>query len=234
MIFRNQITIAVLLTAVSQSAFANSLYAGIGVGVSDFADSQLITAPTAPEAAPTSHDYSGLGLLSSVITGYRFDLTKRFNLGLEAFLTGSNNQIGVDDISIDSANSGQPITAMKVSQRYTYGVRILPGYEIVPNVVGHAIVGVSRGVFSLIDNGANSQAKSNFGVYGYQLGLGASTVLLKNLDIRLDVIYTKYPNNHYTTTGQLPNSTSPAQTASYYDSLSSFDTVLSLTYRFNF
>ena len=221
----------VFLITVPQYVFANDFYIGGGIGVSDFADRQLITAPTDPSAAPTTHDYSGLGFLSSIIAGYRFDLYKRFNLGLEAFFTGSNNQIGVDDISINPANEGQLDTTMRVSQRYAYGLRLLPGYEVMPHLVGHAIIGISRGTFRLIDNGAYALADSNFSVYGPQFGLGTSIELLKNVDLRLDAIYTKYPNHHDSASGPLPKG---GNFGYYYDSLSTFDTVLSLTYRFNF
>ncbi|MFA6408941.1 MAG: hypothetical protein WCW01_02030 [Gammaproteobacteria bacterium] len=223
---------SLLTMLVIPSAFANSLYVGAGIGVSNCADTQLITAPSAPSAAPTTHDYSGLGLLSSALAGYNLDLPKRFNLGLELFLTGSNNQIGVDDISINPETSGQPITTMRISQRYAYGVRMLPGYEIAPNVNGHLILGVSRGTFRLIDNGAYALAESEFGVYGPQFGLGFSVSLLQHLDMRLDFIYTKYPHQHYTTSGPLP-SVPATGSASYYDSLSTLDGVLSLTYKFN-
>jgi len=230
MIFKKITLIALFFIMASPYVFADSLYVGAGLGVSDFADRQLITAPTAPNAAPTTHDYSGLGLLGSAIAGYRFDL-KRFNFGLEGFSTLYNNKIGVDDISIVPVTSGQGIAAMKVTQRYAYGARLLPGYEIIPNVIGYAIIGVSRGVFRLRDTGANSFAQSNFGIYGPQFGLGVSMALLKNLETRLDVTYTKYPKDHYTTSGLLPNTAD--NHAAYYDSLSSFDSVLSLIYRFN-
>ena len=233
MMLKKIITIIFLLIIlVAPHAFANSLYVGGGIGVSNCADTQLITAPSAPSAAPTTHDYSGLGFLSSVLAGYNIDLTKHFNLGLELFFTGSNNQIGVDDISINPLTPGQPITTMRISQRYAYGIRMLPGYEIAPNINGHLIIGVSKGTFRLIDNGAYALAESEFGVYGPQFGLGLSAGLWKNVDMRLDFVYTRYPHQHYTTSGPLP-SVPVTGSASYYDSLSTLDGVLSLTYKFN-
>ena len=212
-------------------AFANNFYIGAGIGATNCADTQLITAPAAPSAAPTTHDYSGVGLLGSWFAGCNMDLFKRFNLGLEFFFTESNNQIGVDDISVNPATLGQPITSMKISQKYAYGVRMLPGYKITPDVDGHLIIGYSRGTFRLRDDGAYALAETDFGVNGLQYGLGFSVGFWKNLALRLDFIYTQYPHEHYTTSGPLPSVPSPGN-ASYYDSLSTLDGVLSLTCKF--
>jgi hypothetical protein len=223
MLSKKMVIKLVLLVALPQIVFANA-YIGTGIGVSDFFDRQLITAPAAQTFTPVTHDYSGLGFLGSVHGGYCFSYN-RFNLGLEMFYTGANNQIGVDDVS----TTGGSNTTMRISSRYGYGIRALPGYEIAPNVIGYAIIGSTRGVFRQIDNGANAILSSNFGVYGYQLGLGSAVALLKNLEARLDFIYTEYPNHN--SIGSLIQADNPQ--ATYHDSLKTFNGVLSLSYKFN-
>ena len=211
--------------------FAGNFYVGAGIGATNCADTQLITAPSAPSSAPTTHDYSGIGLLGSWFAGYNIDLPKRFNLGLELFFNESNDRFGVNDISINPATAGQPITSMKISQKYAYGIRMLPGYKITPDIDGHLILGFSRGTFRLRDDGAYALAESDFDVNGPQFGLGCSVGFWKNLALRLDFIYTLYHHEHYTASGPLPSVPSPGS-ASYYDSLSTLDGVLSLTCKF--
>jgi hypothetical protein len=228
------IKLAILLIAISsQYIFANNLYIGGGIGISNLADRQTVTAPISAEA-PSTHDYSGFGMLSSIFGGYKFDIYKSFSLGIEGFFTGSNNQIGIDDISINPINNEQPATTMRISQRYLYGIRLLPGYKITQNITGYVILGVSRSVFRLIDNGAYALGKSSFGAYGPQFGLGGSANIIKNLDIRLDVMYNRYPSHYYTISGPLPVCTtiSPSCAGYYHDSLSSFDSMISISYRF--
>ena len=108
---------------------------------------------------------------------------------------------------------------------------MLPGYKITPDIDGHLILGFSRGTFRLRDDGAYALAESDFDVNGPQLGLGCSVGFWKNLALRLDFIYTLYHHEHYTASGPLPSVPSPGS-ASYYDSLSTLDGVLSLTCKF--
>jgi len=219
-----KIVIFTLLSVVGQQVLANDFYVGAGAGISSSNDKQTMTVQG---QAPITHDFGAISFTGSALGGYNFDFNNGFNLGLETFFTMTPKK----STAVDPPNSSYPSRTEDFSLRYAYGVRALPGYKMLPNVLGYAILGVTRGSFSLNDTGAYSVTSNNFGVYGYQLGLGTSTTLLKNLDARLDFIYTQYADhttNAINTYGLLAGSP-----MTYLDSPSSFSATLSFTYKFN-
>ena len=168
-----------------------------------------------------------MGAIGSILGGYDFDFNNKFILGLEAFFDMAPKTI---TLGADPPSATLPNRRAEFSLQYAYGIRALPGYKILPNAVGYAIVGVTRGSFSLNDDGAYSQTSTKFGLFGYQLGLGSSIALLKNLDARLDFIYTQYAN--HTTNGVSTYGTLAGSPMTYRDSPTSFSTMFSITYKF--
>ncbi|MFA6408942.1 MAG: outer membrane beta-barrel protein [Gammaproteobacteria bacterium] len=224
MLFKKLITCTLFLAVGCQQAFANSFYVGAGAGISSINDKQKTTTVG---QSPITHDLGTVGAIGSVLGGYNFDFNNNFNLGLEAFFALSPKKI---TLGADPPSSTLSNRKADFSLQYAYGVRALPGYKVLSNVVGYAILGVTRGSFSLNDGGAYSITSTKFGVFGYQLGLGSSVALMNNLDARLDFIYTQYAN--HTTNGVSTYGSLAGSPMTYQDSPTSFSTLLSLTYKF--
>ena len=213
---------ALLSAAGFQQAFANNFYVGAGGGIASSNDEQIVTTQG---SAPITHDLGDMSPIGSAFGGYKFDFKNDSSLGLEAFFTLSPKKIRIED----PPSATLPDRTADFSLKYAYGIRALPGYKILPDVLGYAILGLTIGSFDFQDRGAYSVTSTNFNLLGYQLGLGTSTALLKNLDARLDFIYTQYASH-------ITNGTSTYGTLNgpmtYQDSPTSFSGTLSFVYKF--
>jgi len=225
MLFKKIAVLALLLTAGLSSAFADNFYVGIGGGISSFNDKQKTTISD-PGMAPITHSLGVTGAIGSALGGYNFVFNNNWNLGTEAFYTTSSKKID----SIDPPNQDFPKREESFSWNYAYGLRTLPGYQIFSNILGYAILGVTKGSFNIDDSGAYSVTSTDFSVYGYQLGLGTSIALPKNFGARLDFIYSRYTN--HTTHGISSYGSLAGKPMAYKDSPNSFSGILSVTYKF--
>jgi hypothetical protein len=211
------------LITIFQQAFAGNFYIGAGAGIANSADKQTTISQG---MAPIIHELGDICFTGSGFGGYHFDFKNNFDLGTELFFT-------VAPRKINSELPGKPTYPYRIedfSLRYAYGIRALPGYKFFPDTIGYMILGITGGSFMLHDTGANSITSANFAAYGYQLGLGVSSVLYKNLGGRLDFIYAQYAThktNAINTYGPLAGTSMV-----YKDSPSSFSAIFSLTYKF--
>jgi len=197
---------------IATPTLASNFYVGLGAGISNLDDN------IATSSNQETHDLGANGALASVFVGYQINNGSPFQLGFEAFADGMNTQASV--------NHNEQGTDMKVSENTAYGVRILPGYEVKPEVVVHAILGYARGNFKLQDDGAYGTASSNFGSNGIQVGAGFVAAITKAIAVRGDIIYTGYNN---VSVDGVSNSN---EAMTYTNQLSTVDGLLALQYSF--
>ncbi len=180
-------------------------YAGIGAGPTGFFNT--VNTNNAGDA-----DYGAAGVLGSLYAGYNHGFENKFNLGGEIFgdIRSANYA--------DHDNYESP--GYKAHLRYTYGVRILPGYQLNATTDIHLIVGYVLGNIHSTWGGTPSAVTSNFN--GYQVGIGGGYVCHHRFGLRGDIIYSDYQTKTFTL-GSTPFKNSP----------SSLDGLLSVIYAFS-
>jgi opacity protein-like surface antigen len=174
-------------------AYGNSFYVGGSVGVSALnakKDHQILGAADVVLKSE-KHDLGRFGFIGGGFIGYNFDFCQCYDLGAEFFGNGfTTHAKATHDVSSTVSIPSE----LKISQRYNWGFRVLPGVRFCNPVEAHAIVGYTRGGFKLHDNGVYGITSKNFSANGYQVGAGTSFALNSCFSIRLDVIYSGYPN----------------------------------------
>jgi opacity protein-like surface antigen len=210
--FKKTLLVTIIAVAAAGSAFADGFYVGAGIGGSNL-NEKLTAADVDNIYNDGASDMGKLGFLGSIFGGYTFNFSNQMNLGLEVFGNATNAKAS------DSDYQG----TMSMKQRYQYGIRALPGYQITQDSDLHAIVGFIRGNFRLTDSGlVQSGVDSTFNANGYELGFGAGTNVAKNINVRADVIYNGYQTKTVNTTAG----------DSYKNQLHSWDGLLSVAYKF--
>ena len=192
---------SVITLLASGAAMAGGFYVGAGVGANSF-NSNLNFNDTG------NVTYGHLGAQGSLYAGYVVPFSNQFGVGIEAF-----GNI-MDTKTTDSTYN----PALRLKERNTYGLRLLPGYRIAPTADMHLIAGFVRGGFR---QDGNNIASKNFNANGFQVGLGGGVDVSKNVGIRGDVAY-----NHF------QNKTITIGTDSSAYRLSSVDAAASLAYMF--
>lgn len=209
----------------SSCVLANGFYTGIGAGASSF-NNTIATSDN-----QESYDFGSIGVIGSLFAGYNFSLAHKLNLGLEAFgntMSASvtadhvNNNVTINDNTLGIATNSE----LKISSRYAYGLRILPGYEITSDTICHIILGYVRGNFKLTDNGRYGIASSVFNSNGLQTGIGLSTHITKNIILGVDAIYTTY------TSQMVSGTTTTGAPLTYKNKPYTLDGLISLQYKF--
>ena len=203
-----------LALAVSGTVYADGFYAGLGMGIGGLTDKLSTNLPG------QSSSISNISYMGGGIAGYDFNLSSRYNLGLEVFLTGSAAKAVV--------NNNTNGSSLSIKSAFNYGFRVLPGYKFAPDTIGYLILGVSQNNFKLSDNGVYGNVGDSFYKTGYQIGLGGtSNIWTPNWFVRVDVIYSGYgshSSNGVTNTG-VPNI--------YRNSLNTVEGMLSFIYHFS-
>lgn len=148
-----------------------------------------------------------LGILGSLFGGYTYHFDNRFNLGGEIFGDARSAKYK-NDSNYDSTYRGQ--------LRYSYGLRIMPGYQVNPRTSLHVLLGYVRGNFKSTWNDTDI---SNLN--GFQVGVGSKLNLTTHFGLRGDVIYSQYQNKTVSLNGY-----------SFKNSVSTLDGIVSLVYSF--
>lgn len=136
---------------------------------------------------PETHQLSSTGILGGGYGGYDFGLTQHFRVAIEGFM----DAVGVSNSIIDSNGS------VKNSQRYQAGGRILPQYVFSPDVTGHWILGYVNGRFLSEGTGDYGNYSQDYNLNGFQTGLGFTTIVKKNIFVRLDAYYNLYSGTSF-------------------------------------
>ena len=179
------------------------------------------------------HDLGQFGFTGGGFAGYNYCHPSCFDLGMEIFANGFTTEAKAVH---QTSSSGITIpTKLKVTQRYNFGGRVLPGYQFSDKTEGHLILGYTLGGFKLKDSGVYGHVSENFDANGFQIGLGATLGVTRHISFRLDSIYSGY-TRHFNSSGRAPSSAeggpSGGVTAKYQVRVSTVDSTLSLAYGF--
>jgi len=219
--FKKHLLVGVVILAASSVASADGFYLGAGIGASDLHDKNTANVVVAGEDVSTNATYGKFGALGSIFGGYGWSFASQFNLGLEAFANAMSTKL---TYSTDDINGS-------IKDRYSYGVRVLPGYQVTPDADVHAILGYVRGNFKTAgtiiasDYTYNVTHKAN----GYQLGLGTGMNIAKNMGIRGDVIYSAYQSHTRDFSVTYGGVSAVGSTKNQFDTI---DAIISLAYKF--
>lgn len=190
---KKTLLVGALSLVASGAALANGFYAGAGVGTLNL---DAKTVDTTAAGTVTTSDTGNLGVNGVVMGGYEFAFANRMVLGLEAFGNYTSAKIS----NSTDVRSGLD-TNSSLRLQSVYGVRVLPGYQVCESTSFHGILGVARGHFissgSADVNASTESGSSHFSVNGYELGLGTTTDVYKNIAVRTDLIYTGYQSKTF-------------------------------------
>lgn len=190
---KKTLLVGALSLVASGAALANGFYAGAGVGTLNL-DAKTIA--TSASGTVNTKDTGALGVNGVLMGGYEFDFANRMVLGLEAFGNYTSAKANNDTTVLNGA-----ATTSSLRLQYVYGARVLPGFQVTDSTSFHGILGVARGHFvssgSADANASTTNGSSHVSLNGYQLGLGATTDVCKNIAVRSDLIYTGYQSKTF-------------------------------------
>jgi|GEM_PF-2207072 len=200
-------TAAILTGPITTGVFAQEAYIGIGAG-----GTGVFNHTTQTVIDPGIFDDGVFGAAGTLYVGYTFPLMSKYQLSLEA--------VG----NLFSATMAEYIPTIPdttyTKYRYSYGIRVLPAYQVSQESNIHFIAGYSRGNFNVQDT--LHARDNNFNVSAYQVGLGSKLELCQNLFVRGDIIYNGYQSKTIASTIG----------AIFTDQMSTFDGIVSLGYSF--
>jgi opacity protein-like surface antigen len=208
--------VGAMVLTVSQGAMAG-FYAGAGIGTTYMKTKLSNTADVTVASQQTSQSYddynSNTNVDGTLLFGYGHVFPNRTYLALETFANYTSLKT---DAALNTTYTNANST---LKMNSVYGLRVLPGYQFTPKVIGYAILGYAVGnakidsttVTTLDGNQlTNTQTSDSKYLDGYQIGLGATSPITDRLALRGDVIYTGYQNSDVVTTsssGRLTDTT---------------------------
>jgi opacity protein-like surface antigen len=159
--------------ATPSPASSGQAYVGVSVGPTVFLNKNNYN-----NDGDTS--YGKAGVKGGLLAGYAYHFANRFNLAGEVFgQLSSAKTIDKNDFS----NGGYSVT-----EKASYGLRVLPGFQLTPSADIHALFGVVSGRFYSKWSPDNKTTNRT----GFQAGLGSGLKICKHLSLRGDVTYTSY------------------------------------------
>jgi len=214
------------LMAFVSVSLANYPYIGLGIGIDHFSEHVVFT----DQQIPTNNgnaEFAATSPIGTAFGGYAFDFYAQWVAGLEFFGIFQNN-----NTTIISSNG-----SANFKHNTSYGLRLVPTYQIVPDADIHAIIGYTRTQVTLQDNGGlipqNNGPVPNFTSYlnGFQVGLGTGLSIGYGFILRADMIYNGYAN--FTDTAPYNNANlSSLDFFTYNNSLNDLLGLVSLSYAF--
>lgn len=166
---------------IKQSENNTPIYLGVGLGV------QSLKAENS-SAGSGQDDAGSHGLLGGIFAGYNHHFSHRFNLGGEAFFNLTNTNASL---------YGSYSPALHLKDRYEYGLRLLPGYQLTQNTFFHLILGVENASFKSSTGGYSKTYTKTAPV----IGIGSTTGFTQHLALRGDISYASFPRESYTLNG---------------------------------
>lgn len=208
---RKQWVVGALACLACGSALANGFYVGGGAGLLEFKNKWSSTLTSSifhgeEDATISTESKKGgdMNINGTVLAGYQWAFANHFALALEAFTNRS-----ATELTDDSTMYGIQRDAT-LKSGWTYGLRVLPGYQVTPDTQVYGIVGYAHTSTTLDTNSAATQENIYLSIGsnsehtqfdGYQLGLGTKIDLPQvspHLAVRTDVIYTGYASKTIT------------------------------------
>ena len=181
--FKKTLLVGAVALAVTGAASADGFYVGAGLGgIGLHQAANLTYSDILGDSATISNDGGALGVTGGLLAGYNFNFANQLNLGVEAFA----NATSAKQTLLFTAASGDETETNTISlkEKYNYGARFVPGYQVTPDSDIHALVGYVRGHFATDNQNNNAN--------GFQLGLGSTTSVTKEFSLRGDFIYSGY------------------------------------------
>jgi len=176
-------SIAILSSVITGSIFANEgFYIGAGGGLT------FLRTQVTPSIINTRFDLGGYGFTGGGIVGYDIGISDEMDFALEFFANGTTTRN-----RIRNRTTGDQLT---FSERYNWGFRILPGFQMFKDVQTHLILGYVRGNIRLNATGEFGTVSRDFNANGYQVGGGLTLPLSCNVALRMDGIFTGYGSRH--------------------------------------
>jgi opacity protein-like surface antigen len=205
-------------------------YVGIGVGGIGF-ENKITQDGTSgiigvtDKTISNTADGGNYGLNSYLLAGYAYTFPNKVFLGGEIFGTLTNVPVSVNNnysgSHAEPASSFTSSTDTSMTLEGTYGVRVLPGYQVTPSSVVYGIVGYSRAraststvnTYTTTPAGETSTANTSdsFWFNGLELGLGSMISVTDHIALRGDLIWTGYQSQ---TLASLSNVTSTSTASS--------------------
>jgi opacity protein-like surface antigen len=177
-------SIAILSSVITGSIFANEgFYIGGGGGLT------FVRTEVTPSLANTRFDLGGFGFTGGGIVGYDIGIADEMDLALEFFANGTTTRNRIRNNNIGGGH-------LTFSERYNWGFRILPGFQMFKDVQTHLILGYVRGNLRININGQLGTLSKDFNANGYQVGGGLTLPLSCNVALRMDGIFTGYGSRH--------------------------------------
>ncbi|PJD91324.1 MAG: hypothetical protein CK424_07300 [Legionella sp.] len=222
----------------------NGLYVGVGlggVGLQQNSNGNLSSSSGGLIAQKSESLHTGgAGLNSTLQVGYGWYLPNRLFLGAEIFgnLTNTSSFISATEV----INQNRLSYSTTSTLQSMYGIRALPGYQVISQAAVYGIVGYVRSHLKnsngngLISNGTFSinfpSSSSSLNLNGYQLGVGSLIDITEHLSLRGDVIYAGYQNRNE---GPVTVISPDGQTRSAYAGYSqhTVEGDIGLVYKFN-
>jgi opacity protein-like surface antigen len=126
--------------------------------------------------------FDSRGVIGSLFAGYGYNVD-HFYLGLEGFFNQASNKSGTKTIA-----NGQ--VRRYISQKYGYGVSLMPGVAITDGALLYLRAGVVRTNFQVNDSSATlATGRSSNMSTGSQAGFGGQFAMTANLDARAEYVY---------------------------------------------
>ena len=180
-------------------------YAGVGAGPTGFFNKEKTTG-----GFNGSANYSALGILGTLYGGVDYSLANGLDMAAEIF-GDARSAWYKDDHNYTPSYDAR--------MRYTYGLRVLPGYQLSTAATVHLLLGFVRGNLKSTWGSGNRNI-SNLG--GYQVGLGGNYMLSHHVGLRGDLIYSQYQEKTFSMGG-----------FRFKNKPSTFDGVVSVFYAFS-
>ncbi|MEM1243983.1 MAG: outer membrane beta-barrel protein [Pseudomonadota bacterium] len=209
-----KIFIACALLASSTMAFANggtylpaaphyngNFYLGVGIardtGRANVVDSVSTNDSTIPRLHAINGDLGIDGIAGRLVGGYGVTFMNRYYLAVEGFGELTSNQGKTTIVG----NGGVGSEAWQLRERYSYGVRLVPGFKLTDSTMFYGTVGWVRSRFQLTNSGKGSFDQTGF-VYipngveksrnGIAAGAGLQVMLANNVSMRAGWEWRRY------------------------------------------
>jgi opacity protein-like surface antigen len=129
--------------------------------------------------------FSSRALIGTIFAGYGYN-ADHFYLGAEAFFNQAANKTGTKNIDAGTVQR-------YASQKYGYGLSLMPGIAITDGALIFGRIGVVRTYFQVNDSSAiMSTPSSSNSITGSQAGAGVQLAMTPSLDARAEYIYSIY------------------------------------------
>jgi opacity protein-like surface antigen len=171
------VTSAALLAGSSASFARYGVYLGGDIGGN-------VASWTTKDRAGTNVSFNNQGIIGTVFAGYGYNVD-HFYVGIEGFFNQASNKSGTKNINTRMTRY--------ISQKYGYGLSLLPGIAITDGAILYARLGVVRTNFQIHDSSpVEITPSSNTNITGSQAGAGVQVAIAPSLDVRGEYVYSLY------------------------------------------